>query len=319
MTARAVAAEEDRPAPTRRLPRWAWLAAPATLLVLAGAVVLRARLPLRPAAPAHTLPSAAVHPAPRATAVAPNGWPEPAATLAAPAPTYPSRFGVRKVFVDPGHGAENNSGNTSCRCLAEEDFTLRASEELARRLQASGHFAVRLAREGEVRVAYRDRVEAARHWGAEAFISIHSDVRGSFDQWAPEPGKSCPVSWAAPGFSVLWSDEGEAGLVGGRLALARAVARRLGEAGFAAYLGADYALYQADADVPGVFVDRHAADQRIFVLRRPAMTSVLVETHHALDPREVARWDDPHTHDVFAAVIAAALVDVLGAAGDAGR
>jgi N-acetylmuramoyl-L-alanine amidase len=272
-----------------------------------------------PGAPAHTLPSAALHPAPRTTAVAANGWPEPTAALTAAARAYPPGFGVRKVFLDPGHGAENNSGNTSCRCVAEADFTLRASEELARRLEATGHFAVRVAREGSALVAYRDRVEAAGRWGAEAFVSIHSDVRGAFDQWEPEPGQSCPVSWAAPGFSVLWSDEGEPARTDGRLALARAVGRRLGEAGFAPYLGADYALYQADTEVPGVFVDRHAPEQRIFVLRRPTMTSVLVETHHALDPREVARWDDPHTHDVFASVIAAALVDVLGARPDAGR
>lgn len=322
MTTRAVAADGDRPAQAGgRLPRWAWLVLLVGAAILAGAAALRVHLRSRAASPARRLPAPSqASPSPRATAVAPNGWPEPTAALVAPAVAYPPGFGVRKVFVDPGHGAESNSGNTSCRCVDEQDFTLRASEELARRLEAGGHFTVRMARKGSGRVAYRDRVEDAARWGADAFVSIHSDVRGVFEQWSPEPGKSCPVSWAAPGFSVLWSDEGAADLVAGRLALARAVGRRLAGAGFAPYLGADYALlYQADGEVPGVFVDRHAPDQRIFVLRRPAMTSVLIETHHALDPREVARWEDPHTHDVFASVVAAALVDVLGATADGSR
>ena len=218
-------------------------------------------------------------------------------------------------MVDPGHGAPQNGGNTSCFCVEEQDFTLRVGEALARRLEATGRFEVRLSRRGDGRVEYRDRVDAAARWGAEAFVSLHSDVRGKLDRWAPEPGKDCPVSYAAPGFSVLYSDEGEAALVDGRLALARAAARRLAESGFGAYAGAEYTgLYEPDGAQAGVFVDRHAPDQRIFVLRRPAMRSILVETHHAVDPREARRWSEDATLDVFAAAVAAALADTLGPA-----
>ena len=84
------------------------------------------------------------------------------------------------------------------------------------------------------------------------------------------------------------------------------------EAGFWPYRGGEYAgLYEHDAEQPGVFVDRHAPAQRIFVLRRPSMPSALIETHHALDPREAERWSEPHTLDVFASAVAAALVDRL--------
>jgi len=120
------------------------------------------------------------------------------------------------------------------------------------------------------------------------------------------------VNLGTPGFSVLWSDEGEAELVSKRQSLARATARHMREAGFFAYGGVEYGdLYAVDAEVSGVFVDRHVPDKRIFVLRRPTMPSILIETHHALDPREARRWDDPTTLEVFASAVASALVDVL--------
>ena len=86
----------------------------------------------------------------------------------------------------------------------------------------------------------------------------------------------------------------------------------MAEAGFLAYGGGEYAgLYAPAEGTPGLFVDRHAPDQRIFILRRAAMPSILVETHNALDPREADRWTDPETLDAFAAAVAAALGDVL--------
>jgi N-acetylmuramoyl-L-alanine amidase len=247
----------------------------------------------------------------------PLRWPSPNATLTPPSPSFPAGFGKRRIFVDAGHGARGNTGNTSCFCVDEQDFTLEAARGLGVRLEATGHFEVRLSREGDVRVEYRDRVDEAARWGAEAFVSLHSDVRGKSDPWAPAPGKSCPMSLSSPGFSVLWSDEGEAAAASRRATLARAVATRMREAGFLAYLGGEYTgLYEGDPQAPGVFVDRHAPGQRIFLLRKPEMPAILIETHHALDPREAERWKDAKTLDAFAAATAAALSDVLG--GDGG-
>lgn len=252
--------------------------------------------------------------------VAPTVWPSPEARLRLPAAVFPPGFGRRRVVVDAGHGAPKNTGNTSCFCVAEQDFTLEAANELAKRLRATGYFEVLLSREGEALVDYKARVEEAARWGAEAFISLHSDVRGKFEQWEPEPGKSCPMSLAAPGFSVLWSDDGDAALAGARLSLSRRAARRMAEAGFTPYLGGEYTgLYEADSEEPGVFVDRHAPGSRIFILRKPEMPSILIETHHALDPREAARWKEEATHDAFAAATAAALADVLGKATEPAR
>ncbi|HZF55311.1 MAG TPA: N-acetylmuramoyl-L-alanine amidase [Polyangiaceae bacterium] len=245
--------------------------------------------------------------------VDPLAWPSPEAKLRLPTASFPPGFGKRRIAVDAGHGAPKNKGNTSCFCVDEQDFTLEAANALAERLRATGYFEVLLSRQGDAQVEYKKRAEEAARWGAEVLVSLHSDVRGKFDQWAPEPGKSCPMSLAAPGFSVLWSDEGDPALTGVRLALARGVARRMAEAGFTPYLGGEYTgLYEADPEQPGVFVDRHEPGSRIFILRRPSMPSILIETHHALDPREAARWREEATFDAFAAATIAALADVLG-------
>jgi N-acetylmuramoyl-L-alanine amidase len=58
-------------------------------------------------------------------------------------------------------------------------------------------------------------------------------------------------------------------------------------------------------------MDRHAFEQRIFVLWKPSMPSVIVETHHALDPREARLWAEKSTHEAFASAVTAALIDAL--------
>lgn len=246
-----------------------------------------------------------------------SAWPNPAARLTAPEVTYPPHFGVRRIYIDAGHGASGNPGNTSCFCEKEQDYTLFAARELGRRLTETGHFEARLSRGDDGPVDYHARVDDAVRSGAHAFLSLHSDVRKHPDQWSPAPGLTCPVSYAAPGFSVLYSDEGEETEVGPRRLLAREAGFRLEAIGLLPYDGADYAqLYEADALQAGVFIDRHAPDQRIFVLYRPPFPSILIETHHALDPREATRFREPATLDAFAAAIAAALVDALPPAGE---
>ncbi|MCC6554298.1 MAG: N-acetylmuramoyl-L-alanine amidase [Polyangiaceae bacterium] len=299
------------------------LAAAAGLTALAGGLWRRHGAHDRPPRPAHDPPRHA----------AKSGWPEPGARLTPPEIVLPAGLAARRIYLDAGHGAAGNAGNTSCFCVEEQRFTVEAARALADRLEATGAFEVRLSREGEDRVEYRDRIDDAQAWGADAFISLHSDVRGRFERWEPRPagtppalpggapvaaGMTCPMSLSAPGFSVLWSDEAASPLREERLALARAVANRMAESGLLPYGGAEYTgLYDPDPVQPGVFVDRHTPDQRIFVLRRPPMPSVLIETHHALDPREAERWTEPRTLDAFAAAVGAALLDALGA--DQGR
>lgn len=221
-----------------------------------------------------------------------------------------------RILLDAGHGAEKNQGNTSSYGVAEEDFTLDLAHDVEAELEATGAFDVRPSRVAGDRVPYAARIEAAAAMGAEAFVSLHSDVRGTVRTWSPVPGVEARASVDAPGFSVLFADEGAAPLVARRRALAIAVATEMREAGFFPYGGAEYqGLYAPEPASAGAFVDRHEDRKRIFVLRRAAMPSIIVETHNALDPREAARWDEGWARRAFTMALARGLVAALTAPG----
>ncbi len=242
----------------------------------------------------------------------PRRWPGELAALRPLAVAARAGSSIVRVAIDPGHGAPGNRGNTSSLCVEEQDAMLALGEALADRLGATGRVEAHLVRDPGRLVSYAERIEEAEAWGADAFVSLHSDVRGRVVRWSPGPGRDCPFAEDAPGFAVLYSDEGEPGISARRRAFGRAVAQRMIEAGFLPYDGAEYAgIYAPDEGERGVFADRHAPEQRIFVLRRAAMPSILVETHNAVDPREAARWSEPATVDAFASAVAAALSDVF--------
>ncbi|MFP2929772.1 N-acetylmuramoyl-L-alanine amidase [Pyxidicoccus sp. 3LG] len=253
--------------------------------------------------------------APPAPAASPAPvWPAPGAPLTVAEVKFPEGFKKRRIYLDAGHGAEGNTGNKSVTCEDEEAFTLRVAEDLARRLEATGRFRVRLSRKSGERVPYPTRVTAAESWGAHALVSLHSDARGLAMPWSPSPGQQCYRQDASPGFSVLWSEEAAAPLPDRRAELARALARHMGRAGFRYYDGVDYeGLYGADSAQPGVFVSRASepTHRRILMLRRPSIPSVIIETHHALDLEEAARWREERTLEAFAAAVAQGLVEGL--------
>jgi N-acetylmuramoyl-L-alanine amidase len=242
---------------------------------------------------------------------APPSWPAAGAPLTTQPLTLPKGYRKKRIYLDPGHGFRGNTGNSSVTCESEADFTLRVAEELARRLEATGRFQVRLSRKAGQDVSYPARVAEAERWGADAFVSLHSDARGEATWWEPAPGRSCLRQDATPGYSVLWADDTAEPLKTRRVTLARALSRRMAEAGFLPYDGVDYVgLYDGDAQ-PGVFVSRHAPGRRIHVLRRPRIPSVIIETHHALDYEEAERWKEARTLEAFSAAVAQGLVDGL--------
>lgn len=219
----------------------------------------------------------------------------------------------RRIVLDPGHGAPNNTGNLSSYCVHEQDFTLLLAMDVARHLEATGCFDVRLSRLPGELVPYPDRVRAADDWPAHAIVSLHSDVRGAQTVTAPTDPAQCPHHDSAPGFALLWSDEAPEKLAKARRELAVSVAKHMRKAGFGTYHGAGYEpLYAADSGQPGVFVDRHQPARRIYLLKAPRTPSVIVETHHAWNRLEAARWAQPDTTAAFASALAAALLEQQG-------
>jgi N-acetylmuramoyl-L-alanine amidase len=216
------------------------------------------------------------------------------------------------VYLDAGHGAESNPGNSSCFCEREQDFTLSLLDDVTAVLEEHGMTVVP-SRAGSQLVSYANRLEAARKARADAFVSLHSDIRGDGEEWSPDGAKTCLRSERAPGFSVLYADEGAGPLVAKRLLLARALSDALLDAAFTPYEGAEYVgLYEGTPADRGVFVDRHTPDKRIFLLRRTEMPAVIVETHNALDPREAVAFEDPLVRRAFGLALARGIVSALG-------
>ncbi len=240
----------------------------------------------------------------------PPVWPLDAAVLVAP--EVPESTKAVKVFLDPGHGTGTNTGNRGVLCQSEEVFAQDLAVDLAAQLEALGPFEVRSARPDGARTGYKRRVAAAKAWGADVFISIHSDARGEAAYyWEPFPSWSC-IRWdKSPGFAVLVSDQGGTALSNRRRKFARSLAAELDGAGFPAYDGHDYGtLYDLDTE-PGVFIDRRG----LLMLRRPEMVSVIVETHNAFDLEEARRWEEPRVRSVFARAVAAGVLKYSGADG----
>ncbi|MFO0598729.1 MAG: N-acetylmuramoyl-L-alanine amidase [Myxococcaceae bacterium] len=223
-----------------------------------------------------------------------------------------------RVAVDAGHGAPANEGNHGCWCQAEQEHTLQVANVLAIALEATGRFEVKRLRVDGQAPKYGARIAAAEAWKADVIISLHSDARGiAFPREVD--GGVCWQNPDAPGFAVLWNDEGA--LFPARERLGRVVGARLREAGFLAYSGYDYGdLYRQDEVEPSGWIDKRPLKKRVYFLRASSkVPTVIIETHHALDLDEVARWKEPLTFDAFSAAIAAALLDYRDAPTTAGK
>lgn len=82
-----------------------------------------------------------------------------------------------KVMIDPGHGGSDKS-NIGPTGYVEADGALDISLKLKNELLATGAFEVRLTRETDVFVGVRERGMMAAQWGADLFISEHSNATG---------------------------------------------------------------------------------------------------------------------------------------------
>lgn len=238
-------------------------------------------------------------------------WPDASASLTVlPAPPVPAR--PLRIYVDAGHGAPGNEGNHGCFCQREQDHTAQVAMHLAYVLARLGPFEVKLSRQEATGRRYPARIAEAEGWKADAIVSLHSDARGWATPWGEGEGQVCWRNDTAPGFAVLWSDDAPDEVVAKRASLGRAVGRRLTEAGFLAYSGEDYgSLYRQDPESPSGWIDLRPRKKSVYFLRASTIPTVIVETHHALDPREVQRWEELSTVDAFALAVANALVDAL--------
>ena len=89
-----------------------------------------------------------------------------------------------KIFVDSGHnykGADTGAIGDGCR---EQDITFEIGNRLRKLLENCGH-SVKMSRESKeislgktVKESLKKRCDMANVWGADLFISIHTNAGG---------------------------------------------------------------------------------------------------------------------------------------------
>ncbi len=88
-----------------------------------------------------------------------------------------------KIYIDQGHNPEAPNAGAEGNGLKEQDITYRVGQDLAELLRANENFEVRLSRPTPTTslgstnsTSLRARVDDANAWGADYFISIHTNA-----------------------------------------------------------------------------------------------------------------------------------------------
>ncbi len=88
-----------------------------------------------------------------------------------------------KIYIDQGHNPQNPNAGAEGQGLREQDLVYRIGQLLAERLRRSGNYEVRLSRPTPATQlgtsntsSLRQRVEGANAWGADYFISLHTNA-----------------------------------------------------------------------------------------------------------------------------------------------
>ena len=88
-----------------------------------------------------------------------------------------------KIYIDQGHNPQNPNAGAEGNGLREQDLVFRIGILLADLLRANANFEVRLSRPTEDTIigtsnsnSLRLRVEDANSWGADYFISLHTNA-----------------------------------------------------------------------------------------------------------------------------------------------
>jgi len=108
-------------------------------------------------------------------APAPLAAPEPSAR---PAQPPASRGEGMLIVLDAGHGGKDPGASPAGAGVQEKDITLAAALELEALLRKRG-YQVRLTRGDDSFVPLETRLERARSWGADLFLSLHADSGGA--------------------------------------------------------------------------------------------------------------------------------------------
>jgi N-acetylmuramoyl-L-alanine amidase len=86
--------------------------------------------------------------------------------------------GTKIVVIDPGHGGED-PGAVGPQKSVEKEIVLKVGEKVVHLLNQNKEFQAFLTRKGDYFIPLEERIKIAREYGADLFISLHTD--GSFN------------------------------------------------------------------------------------------------------------------------------------------
>jgi N-acetylmuramoyl-L-alanine amidase len=89
--------------------------------------------------------------------------------------------GTKTIVIDPGHGGED-PGAIGPRRTMEKDMVLKVGEKLIDLFSQDREIQAFLTRKGDYFIPLEQRIKIAREYGADLFISLHTD--GSFNPQA---------------------------------------------------------------------------------------------------------------------------------------
>ena len=89
--------------------------------------------------------------------------------------------GTKIVVIDPGHGGED-PGAIGPKRTMEKDIVLKVGEKVVHLLNQNTETQAFLTRKGDYFIPLEERIKIAREYGADLFISLHTD--GSFNPQA---------------------------------------------------------------------------------------------------------------------------------------
>lgn len=89
--------------------------------------------------------------------------------------------GTKIVVIDPGHGGED-PGAIGPKKTVEKDIVLKVGMKLVHLLNQNKETQAFLTRKGDYFIPLEERIKIAREYGADLFISLHTD--GSFNPQA---------------------------------------------------------------------------------------------------------------------------------------
>jgi N-acetylmuramoyl-L-alanine amidase len=165
-----------------------------------------------------------------------------------------------KVYIDQGHNPVNPNAGAEGNGLREQNLVYEIGRELASLLRANGNFEVRLSRPtsqtqlgNSTSSSLRIRVNEANSWGADYFISLHTNASTS-----PAANGSEALVYSSPSRSASLAEDILEGLTEATGLRNRGVKVRSG----------------------------------LYVLRKTQMPAVLVELAFISNPEEAALMRD---------------------------